>query len=131
MRKETTYDVAVIGGGLAGLSLAIQLARKKFTVVLFEREKYPFHKVCGEYISMESWCFLQHLGVPLHQMHLPVIEKLRLTAPNGKAFTTTLPLGGFGISRYTLDLLLYQLACDSGVTVLEETRVDDVALDQN
>jgi flavin-dependent dehydrogenase len=129
MKTETAYDVAVIGGGLAGLSIAIQLARQQFRVVLFERERYPFHKVCGEYISMESWCFLQHLGVPLHDMHLPVIEKLCLTAPNGTSFTTRLPLGGFGISRYTLDLLLYQIACDSGVTVLEDTRVNDVTKD--
>jgi len=126
MKETTTYDVAVIGGGLAGLSLAIQLAKQDFNVVLFERERYPFHKVCGEYISMESWMFLEHLGVPLHQMNVPIIEKLQLTAPNGKAFTTHLPLGGFGISRYILDLRLYQIARDSGVTVLEETRVDDV-----
>ena len=126
MQQKATYDVAVIGGGLAGLSLAIQLAKKGVAVVLFEREKYPFHKVCGEYISMESWVFLQHLGVPLHEMNLPIIEKLYLSAPNGKAFTTTLPLGGFGISRFTLDGLLYKIAQDSGVTVLEETRVDDV-----
>ncbi|HUQ96657.1 MAG TPA: NAD(P)/FAD-dependent oxidoreductase [Chitinophagaceae bacterium] len=126
MHQKAQYDVAIIGGGLAGLSLAIQLARKELAVVLFEREQYPFHKVCGEYISMESWCFLQHLGVPLHDMNVPVIEKLCLTAPNGTAFQTQLPLGGFGISRYTLDLLLCQIAKDSGVTVLEETRVDDV-----
>jgi flavin-dependent dehydrogenase len=131
MKTGTTYDVAVIGGGLAGLSVAIQLAKKNVRVVLFERERYPFHKVCGEYISMESWCFLQHLGIPLHDMHLPVIEKLCLTAPNGTSFTTRLPLGGFGISRFTLDLLLSQIARDSGVTVLEETRVNDVTQDGN
>lgn len=128
--RNTAYDVAIVGGGLAGLSLAIQLAKKQHAVVLFEREKYPFHKVCGEYISMESWVFLQQLGVPLHEMDVPIIQQLQLTAPNGKAFTTKLPLGGFGISRYTLDFLLYQIAKQSGVTVLEETRVDDVVHDE-
>ena len=47
---NTTYDIAIIGGGLAGLTLAIQGADKGYHVVLFEKEAYPFHKVCGEYI---------------------------------------------------------------------------------
>jgi flavin-dependent dehydrogenase len=38
-------------------------------------------------------------------------------------------LGGFGISRFTLDHLLCQIAKSNGVTVLEETRVDDVTHD--
>jgi flavin-dependent dehydrogenase len=36
MTDETKYDVAVIGGGLAGLSLSIQLATAGYSVVLFE-----------------------------------------------------------------------------------------------
>jgi flavin-dependent dehydrogenase len=66
--NQKKYDVAIIGGGLGGLSLAIQLARKNFSVILFEKEKYPFHKVCGEYISMESWGFLEDLGLPLSDL---------------------------------------------------------------
>ena len=52
------YDCAIIGGGLAGLCLAIQLAKNGHKIILFEKNQYPFHKVCGEYISMESWEFL-------------------------------------------------------------------------
>jgi flavin-dependent dehydrogenase len=59
-------------------------------------------------------------------MHLPVIDTLFLTAPNGKAFTTKLPLGGFGISRYKLDALLAGIAKENGVHLIEETKVDDV-----
>ncbi|HZZ75876.1 MAG TPA: FAD-dependent oxidoreductase, partial [Puia sp.] len=55
MNTDRKYDVAIVGGGLAGLSLAILLARESYRVCLFEKEAYPFHKVCGEYISMESW----------------------------------------------------------------------------
>src|SRR5215510_11531597 len=99
-----------MGGGLAGLALAIQSVRAGYSVVLFEREKYPFHKVCGEYISLESWNFLQDLGVPLSDMQLPVIRNLMVSAPNGKYIESPLPLGGFGISRFTIDNLLATLA---------------------
>ena len=68
--------IVVIGGGLAGLSLSIQLAKAGYKVVLFEKEKYPFHKVCGEYISLESWNFIEQLGLPLSNMNLPIIKKL-------------------------------------------------------
>jgi flavin-dependent dehydrogenase len=125
------YDIAVIGGGLAGLALSIQCARAGYRTVLFEKEKYPFHKVCGEYISLESWNFLEELGVPLSDMQLPSITRLQLSAPNGKYFETDLPLGGFGISRYTLDNLLANIARREGVTVMEETKVVNVVYRNN
>jgi menaquinone-9 beta-reductase len=122
----TTYDVAIIGGGLGGLSLSIQLARKGYRVVLFEKEKYPFHKVCGEYISMESWPFLENLGVPLSAMHLPLIHELQLSSPSGNVFTTPLRQGGFGISRFCIDRRLADIAVNAGVALLQECRVDQV-----
>ena len=64
MSKEY-YDIGIIGGGLAGLSFAIQSAKSGYNTILFEKETYPYHKVCGEYISLESWPFLEKLGVPL------------------------------------------------------------------
>ena len=120
------YDVALVGGGLAGLSSSILLARKGHSVVLFEKEKYPFHKVCGEYISLESWEFLKSLGLNLEALNLPIIKRLQLTAQNGKVFNTNLPLGGFGISRYTLDNSLAEIARSAGVSLMEETKVEDV-----
>ncbi|MFN5136581.1 MAG: NAD(P)/FAD-dependent oxidoreductase, partial [Chitinophagaceae bacterium] len=39
---------------------------------------------------------------------------------------TRLPLGGFGISRYTLDYELSKIAKQVGVVVLENTKVNDV-----
>lgn len=131
MQLNKAYDVAIIGGGLAGLAASIQLAKSGRSVILFEKEKYPFHKVCGEYISLESWNFLIELGLLLTEMNLPIIDTLFLTAPNGKSFTTKLPLGGFGISRYKLDSLLANIAKENGVHLIEETKVDDVIFDEN
>jgi flavin-dependent dehydrogenase len=51
------YDIAIIGGGLGGLTFALQAIQQGYSVALFEKETYPFHKVCGEYISLESWNF--------------------------------------------------------------------------
>ena len=126
MNEPTYFNAIIIGGGLAGLSLSIQLAKAGFAVALFEKEQYPFHKVCGEYISMESWNFIETLGLPLAQMQLPIIKKLVVTAPGGNLLQQSLPLGGFGISRYTLDNQLKNIAAQNGVKVLENCRVDEV-----
>ena len=126
MKEEKFYDCAILGGGLAGLTLAVQLADAGFSVILFEKEKYPYHKVCGEYISMESFDFLERIGVPLSEMNLPKITELLVSSPNGNYFQRRLDLGGFGVSRYTLDNYLAQLARKKGAEILEETKVRDV-----
>lgn len=120
------YDIAIIGGGLAGLALAIQSAKQGYAVVLFEKEKYPYHKVCGEYISMESWNFLESLGIPLSTLNLPIIKQLEVSSPDGNIFRHELPLGGFGISRYKLDEMLANIARQHNMLLLEETKVNDV-----
>jgi len=123
------FDVAIVGGGLAGLSLSIQLAKNGHRIVLFEKEQYPFHKVCGEYVSLESWNFLVSLGLELEKINPPVISTLQVSAVNGKISEHKLPLGGFGISRYKLDYCLVELARSAGVTVLENTKVNQVSFD--
>src|ERR1700676_1471055 len=97
MNPIRKYDIGIIGGGLAGLSLSILLVRKGYRVCVFEKEIYPFHKVCGEYISMESWDSLLGLGLPLEDWQLPKIHQLYITTPNGQSIRANLPLGGFGI----------------------------------
>lgn len=125
------YDIAIVGGGLAGLALSIQLALKKYKVILFEKEKYPFHKVCGEYISLESWDFLQSLGVDLNALNVSHITKLHITSANGYSIEQSLPLGGFGISRYVLDNNLAAIARQCNVTILENTKVDIIQFQDN
>jgi flavin-dependent dehydrogenase len=122
-----TADVIIGGGGLAGLACAIQLAKKGYRVMLIEKENYPFHRVCGEYISMESWNFLESLGYSLSNLQLPRISQLQVSAPNGKLLTQALPLGGFGISRYKIDNDLAALAGSNNVQLMEGVRINDIA----
>ena len=124
--NDDMYACAIIGGGVAGLSLAIQLADKGIQTILFEKNTYPFHKVCGEYISMESWNFLLSLGLPLNDMNLPSIKKLGISSEKGFMLNAPLTLGGFGISRYALDQKLFILAKSKGVVILENCKVLNV-----
>jgi len=99
----SSFTVAIVGGGLAGLSLSVLLSKAGYKTILFEKEKYPFHKVCGEYISMESWNFIEKMGLNLSKLHLPIIKKLLVSSPDGDLIQSDLDIGGFGISRYFLD----------------------------
>ncbi|MCC7030462.1 MAG: FAD-dependent monooxygenase, partial [Chitinophagaceae bacterium] len=119
--ESKVYDCSIIGGGLAGLSLAILLAQNKYSVLLIEKKSYPYHKVCGEYISNESRDFLQRLGIQLDALSLPQINEVQITDVRGNSVSEQMPLGGFGISRYTLDQLLAEQAIGCGVTLLQNT----------
>lgn len=117
------FDLAIAGGGLAGLSLAILMRQAGFSVCLLEQKRYPFHRVCGEYIAMESWPFLQRLGLDLAPLQLPRITRLLVSDPRGRSLERPLQPGGFGISRYALDQLLARRAQELGVVLREQTPV--------
>lgn len=116
-------DVIIIGGGLAGLTAAIHLASQKLHVVLYEKDAYPHHKVCGEYLSNEILPYLNSLGVDLKE-HGPVeIDHLEFSDHNGRLISTNLELGGIGISRHTLDHTLYRHAIKLGVQVVQDSVI--------
>lgn len=120
------YDVIVVGGGLAGLVSALELARSGWSVALVERKTYPFHKVCGEYVSNEVRPYAETLGVDLTGLGAVAIKRFQLSSPSGRMLESPLDLGGFGISRYTLDYALYQLGLQAGVAFLLGKQVESV-----
>ncbi len=117
-------NIVIIGGGLSGLINAIVLSKAGFEVTLIERKKYPFNRVCGEYVSNEVLPFVNSLGVFPLQMGAAEINTLKVTSVNGNTLNQKLDLGGFGISRFKLDELLYQKALTYGTKFLLETRVN-------
>jgi flavin-dependent dehydrogenase len=119
------YEVAIIGGGLAGLSLAIDLKRRGYSVVVVEKGNYPRHKVCGEYISMESYNYLHSICPALTSLSLPHISNFKLSSTGKYHFQTKLDLGGFGISRYLLEELLFEEAKKNGVIFMLKCKAFD------
>ena len=120
------FDVVIVGGGLAGLTAAIILAKANKNILLVEKNSYPFHRVCGEYVSNEVLDYLLSLGFDPFAYGASTITKLRISTPSGKNVYTPLDLGGFGISRCVMDEALYRLALQYGATIHTNTRVVDV-----
>lgn len=112
-----TYDAIVIGGGLAGCSAALQLARKDHRVLLLEKGTYPQHKLCGEFLSPEVQGLCDDLGVlgAMQAAGAHPIDYARVTTADGVTFESDLPGTALGLSRYRLDKLLFEHAVDAGV----------------
>lgn len=98
-------------------------------VTLIEKKSYPFHRVCGEYISNETIPFLKSRGLFPKEFDPANINRFQLTSVNGRAALLPLDQGGFGISRYTLDHFLYEKAKNRGVTFLLNTEVESITFD--
>jgi len=128
--SQTQTDCIIIGGGLAGLCAAIHLSKSGFGVILIEKNSYPKHKVCGEYVSNEVLPYLNFLGVDVIRKGAKQIKKLELTTTNNKVISCDLPLGGFGMSRYALDAILAEKAAESGAEILNDT-VKDIQFENN
>lgn len=120
------YDVIVVGGGLAGLVNAILLGRAGLQIALFEQKSYPFHRVCGEYISNEVKPFLIRNDLYPADLNPSKISNFKLTSTNGKQANLSLEMGGFGISRFAFDQFLFQQAELAGVSTFENAKVSDI-----
>ena len=118
--NRKALDIIVIGGGLAGLCNAIHLSKMGKKVLLIEKNEYPKHKVCGEYISNEVLPYLDFLEVNPFDFGAVRINKFQLSTTKSNIISAKLPLGGFGISRYTFDLVLSEKAKENGVTILQD-----------
>lgn len=125
MIKQSS-DLALIGGGLAGLCTAIRLAKANLRVSLFEKKQYPFHRVCGEYISKETLSYLSELGFNPYAHGASDIMKLQVSGTGKAMLKADLDLGGFGLSRYKMDEVLAGIAKDNGVQIHENTTISDI-----
>lgn len=128
--SEFDCDVVVVGAGPAGSSVAIRLARSGFHVILVERDKFPRHKLCGEFISPECLAYFHELGV-IDSMLAAGGERITETAfysCSGRSVVVPSEWlgnidGALSLSRAEMDLRMMQKARDEGVNVIEETRV--------
>ncbi len=122
-------SIVIVGGGLAGLLAAIHLKSNNYDVMVIEKNDFPKHKVCGEYISNEVVLYLKSLDLDVESFHPKHIDKLTFSLVSGKSINAVLPLGGFGISRYQLDQYLCNEVQRRGCKIVQETVLDIEFLD--
>ena len=122
---EADYDLIVAGGGPAGSAAAITAARNGARVLLLEKDRFPRHKVCGEFVSPESLRLLSTLveGEPFQS--LPQLSTARIFVDAKAAMLPVAPPAR-SIPRFDLDLALLSAAKKAAVTVREETTIRQV-----
>ena len=127
---STKLHILIAGGGPAGSSLAIRLKKLGHAVTLIEKEKFPRHKLCGEFISPECLVHFDELGV-----------KTPMLASGGASIAETVfyEIGGRGVavpsewfghagqalslSRARMDEILLRKAEAAGTKIFEGTAV--------
>lgn len=127
-----TWDVAVVGGGPAGLAAALEARRLGCSVVVLERQTAPVDKACGEGLMPAGLAALERLGVrsriPLEEC--AVFEAIRYVQEDGRFVEAKLPVpGGLGIRRLALTRAMSSQAREVGVDLREGSALRSHAIE--
>ncbi len=134
-----TYDAIIIGGGPAGSTAGLLLARAGWSVALVEKQQFPRAKVCGEFVSAPSLQLLHELGIDesLVQSAGPEVRSLGLFV-GGKRVVTEMPHTqtsgyrlGRAVPRERLDLLLLTEAAKAGAEIWQPWSLVEVSKKNN
>jgi len=96
-------QITIVGGGLAGLSLACALRLRGVEVTVQEAGSYPRHRVCGEFISGVTEETLKNLGILDLFTDARRHQSLAWHDQGRLIHRTEFPEAAYGISRYRLD----------------------------
>lgn len=128
MSAERISGTLVLGGGLAGGAAATWLARAGRPVTLWEKERLPGHKICGEFLSWEAQAWLGALGLDLDALGAVAIDRVRLVTAERSA-TAKLGFTARSVTRRALDAALLALAAAAGADVQRGVSAREVVPD--
>lgn len=140
--RREVVDVAIVGGGPAGASLAVRLGQAGLRVAVLEKKRFPRFKPCGEFMSPECVPILAELGVAADVGALGVrrVAGMELNGYERRAEGRFVDVGrapapvpfGWAVRRERFDaVLLAAAAATDGVTVAERAEVVDLLRDRD
>ncbi|MCB0337678.1 MAG: tryptophan 7-halogenase, partial [Bdellovibrionales bacterium] len=140
-----TFDVVVLGGGLSGLTLALQLKKERpgMAIAVLERRSFPVPEACfkvGESsVEIGAYYFSKVIGLEDHirEAQLPKFG-LRYFFSHGdnKDITQRLEMGGnsffptpsYQLDRGRLENHLADRVRNQGITLFENSKVNSITL---
>jgi flavin-dependent dehydrogenase len=132
-----SFDAIVIGGGPAGATSALLMARAGWSVAVVERAAFPRRKVCGEFLSATNLPLLRHLGVEGAFLDLagPEVTRVGVFARDRRIIAEMPCLQGeergwgHALGREHLDAMLLERAAQAGAEVFQPWTVTRVQAD--
>src|SRR6266542_4106873 len=122
-----SVDVAIVGAGPAGSTLAALLAQRGCSVALLDRDSFPRDKLCGEFLSYDALSIVEKFGIDLRDA--PAITRCRVVARR-RTYEFEFPRAARGVSRLLLDDLLLRNATSAGAQSFESCTVTSVSRDR-
>ncbi len=123
-------DVAIAGGGPAGSSAALMLARAGLETLVIERSQFPRTKACGEYLNAGAVAQLRDLG--LEDVLAPMAARLDGIRLSGNGVRTELRFSrpGWALPRAQLDDIMLKAALSGGARLLQ-AHVENVTVEES
>ncbi len=139
------YDVAILGGGQAGLTLALQIkqARPETSIVVIEKQTFPVaeaaHKVGESTVEVAAHYLRDVLGLEEHlqtqqlrkfglRMFFSTADNQDITHRVEYGQIAEAPLPSYQLDRGRFENALSQLLPERGITLLDGTKVHHLDL---
>ena len=121
--------VLVIGGGPAGLAVAIAARMKGFDVTVADGAKPPIDKACGEGLMPGTVAALRELGVAICPGDGQVFRGIRFLDAATSAEASFSGASGVGVRRTVLHEKMVKRAQECGITLRWNTPVAGLSSD--
>jgi len=119
------WDLVIVGGGPAGLAVAIVAAEQGLSALVVERRDFPPDKACGEGVLPPGMKALERLGIAsrFNRSTSYPFAGIRFIQEDGSTAESRMPSNGIGIRRTVLVEALARRAQELGAVLRHRCSV--------